>query len=73
LKRRGISWTKFIELNELTKRNFPTPIDGSEVMIDLGDGWTASATWKDITEHQGKARIIGREVSHISIKQIKES
>lgn len=72
LKRRGISWTKFVELENLTKRNFPRLAD-NPVVVDLGDGYEAEAVVKDIMLRQGVDKSIGKEVSHIKIhKQNKE-
>jgi hypothetical protein len=69
LKNHGVNWSKFYKLEEGIKRDYKGEAPG---VIYLNDGYSAEVVTKPITMYEGKGKIIGVEISHISIHKDKQ-
>jgi hypothetical protein len=66
LNKHGLSWKKFYDIEDNIKRTWS---DVSPGIICMRDGYTAEGVVKDITLHKGNGQVIGKEISHISIRK----
>ncbi len=67
LKKRGLTWNKFIELEKMVKDNWSKLI-ADKGYIELGEGLMAVGVEKEIRLHQGKGQVIDTDLK-ISIHQ----
>lgn len=66
LKKHGLTWTKFKELESMVKDNWSKiALNG---YVDLGEGLIATGVEKEIRLYQGKGQVIDKEL-HITIHQ----
>jgi hypothetical protein len=66
LKQHGLSWKKFYDIEDNIKRTWS---DVSPGIICMRDGYAAEGVVKDITLYKGNGQVIGKEISHISIRK----
>ena len=67
LKKHGLSWKKFYDIEDAIKRTW---IDISPGVISMRDGYTAEGVVKDIMLYKGNGQSIGKEISHIKIHKV---
>ena len=68
LKKRGLTWKQFGELEDLAKANWQKIATGG--YVDLGDGLIATGTEKELRVWLGTGKVIGHDL-HISIHRRK--
>jgi hypothetical protein len=66
LNKHGLSWKKFYDIEDNIKRTWS---DVSPGIICMRDGYAAEGVVKDITLYKGNGQVIGKEISHISIRK----
>ncbi|MFA7521062.1 hypothetical protein [Shewanella sp.] len=60
LKKRGLTWTKFKELESIVKDNWQKL--AKKGYIELGEGLIAVGVDKEVKLYQGKGQVIGKEL-----------